>query len=66
MDYKDYNFGNLQYPCSCTKTVNDTGHRNESTLFSCVLSVSEKDLSYDGEIINLVHPINYDFPPPKN
>lgn len=32
MDYKDYNFGNLQYPCSCTKTVNDTGHRNESTL----------------------------------
>lgn len=50
MDYKDYNFGNLQYPCSCTKTVNDTGYRNESTLFSCVLSVSEKDLSYDGKL----------------
>lgn len=50
MDYKDYNFGNLQYPCSYTKTVNDTGHRNESTLFSCVSSVSEKYLLYDGKL----------------
>lgn len=24
MDYKDYNFGNLQYPCSYTKIVQGT------------------------------------------